>query len=81
MLNGLDSLYDIDTLRPLVDQIGRMSGRACERHARSFRIVADHANAACHLAADGVEPANIERGYVLRRLIRAGCSPRPPPRH
>ena len=70
MLNGLDSVYDIDTLRPLVDQIGRMSGRACERHARSFRIVADHANAACHLAADGVEPANIERGYVLRRLIR-----------
>ena len=70
MLNGLDSVYDIDTLRPLVDQIGCMSGRACERHARSFRIVADHANAACFLAAGGVEPANVERGYVLRRLIR-----------
>ena len=70
LLNGLDSVCDIDTLRPLVDQIGRLSGRAYDSQPQSFRIIADHANAACHLAADGVEPANTERGYVLRRLIR-----------
>ena len=70
VLNGLDSIYEIDSLCPLIEQIGHLSGLDYPSHCESFRILADHATAACHLIADGVVPANVEQGYVLRRLIR-----------
>ncbi|MEK7108990.1 MAG: alanine--tRNA ligase-related protein, partial [Patescibacteria group bacterium] len=37
---------------------------------KAFRIVADHIKAAVFLIGDGVRPANVERGYVVRRLVR-----------
>lgn len=70
VLNGLESIYDIDTLCPLIEQIGHLSGQDYRDHLVPFRIVADHVNAACHLVAGGVFPSNVEQGYVLRRLIR-----------
>jgi alanyl-tRNA synthetase len=70
VLNGVESVYDIDVLKPLIDCLANLSTRDHASIAVSFRIVADHVTSACHIIADGVAPANTERGYVLRRLIR-----------
>lgn len=70
VLNGVESVYDIDVLKPLIDCLANLSTRDHASIAVSFRIVADHVTSACPIIADGVAPANTERGYVLRRLIR-----------
>lgn len=69
VLNGLSSIYDIDSFVPLMDFIRTRTVKYDERHAR---IVADHMKAAAFLLADEhpVEPSNTDQGYVLRRLIR-----------
>jgi alanyl-tRNA synthetase len=73
VLQGVDSVYDIDVLRPLVDLAEELSGTRYEEEpatTRAMRIVADHAKGATFLIADGVVPSNEERGYVLRRVLR-----------
>ena len=69
-LNRMDSVFETDVFASLIDRIGELSGRECENHPVSFRVVADHVRAAAHLLAEGLLPANVEQGYVLRRLIR-----------
>ena len=72
-VNGLDSVYATDPLRPLLAAVGDGpcgEQRDNPRDEQSRRIVVDHARAALFIAADGIEPSNTERGYVLRRLVR-----------
>jgi alanyl-tRNA synthetase len=66
-LNGLGSVYEVDTLRPLLEELGRLATAPAERE---LRVVTDHVRAACLVIADGVSPGNKDRGYVLRRLVR-----------
>jgi alanyl-tRNA synthetase len=68
-LNGLGSVYEVDTLRPLRDEL---RGLASAPHERELRVLTDHVRAACLVIADGVAPSNKDRGYVLRRLVRRG---------
>ena len=74
ILQGVDSVFDTDLLRPLVDLAEELSGRALRRRAttatRAMRILADHSRGTVNLIADGVVPSNEERGYVLRRIMR-----------
>lgn len=67
VVNGLESIYETDLYRPLVAAVSREPSAAQDG---SVRIIADHVKAAVFLIADGVLPANKDRGYVLRRLIR-----------
>lgn len=72
---GVENMYEIDQVRPVLDLAGEMSGvryGARDGHVDDvrLRIVADHVRSALMLIGDGVSPSNDGRGYVLRRLIR-----------
>ena len=75
VLQGVDSNYDTDVFRPLLEEIGRHSGH---RYGATLdgttdiamRVIADHVRALSFAIADGASPGNAGRGYVLRRLLR-----------
>ncbi len=66
-LNGFSDVYEIDMLKPLMEAVNRISKK---NEVRSKRIIVDHLRAATFIMNEGIVPSNIERGYVLRRLIR-----------
>ncbi|WP_280460110.1 alanine--tRNA ligase [Nocardia carnea] len=73
LLQGVDNVYETDLLRPLIDKAEELTGRSYGvEHADDvrFRVIADHARTSAMLIADGVNPGNDGRGYVLRRLLR-----------
>src|SRR6185295_10814001 len=73
VLQGKQSNYDTDLLRPLITRVEELSGKTYGRDEEadvSMRVIADHARAATFLIADGVTPSNEWRGYVLRRIMR-----------
>jgi alanyl-tRNA synthetase len=70
---GVDNLYEIDQVRPVLDMAAELSGRrygADHGDDVRMRVVADHVRSALMLMADGVRPSNEGRGYILRRLLR-----------
>ncbi|MFV2001143.1 MAG: alanine--tRNA ligase [Acidimicrobiia bacterium] len=73
LMQGVDSVFDTDTLRAIMSvgerQTGVVFGTA-DKSDISLRILADHARAVTFLISDGVVPSNQGRGYVLRRLLR-----------
>ena len=72
VLQGKNDDYETDLFAPIIKSIEELSGKSYSgtENKRSIRVVADHMRAVAFLIADGVIPANVERGYVLRRLIR-----------
>lgn len=63
-------MFKISVLKPIIDNLERLSGKTYESHTESMRVVADHMRAAVFLAVDGVVPSNTAQGYVMRRLMR-----------
>ena len=70
VLSGKENVFDTDLFLPIFSKIEEISGIKYEERKKPFRIIADHIKAAVFIIADGIEPSNTERGYVLRRLIR-----------
>ncbi len=73
LLQGVDNVYETDLMRPIIDKAEELTGRSYGvEHTDDvrFRVIADHARTAAMLIADGVNPGNDGRGYVLRRLLR-----------
>jgi alanyl-tRNA synthetase len=73
VLQGANSVFDTDLLRPLVETAERLTDRnygSDRRDDVSLRIMAEHGRATTFLIADGVLPSNEGRGYVLRRMLR-----------
>ena len=73
LLQGVENIYEIDQVRPLVDLSAKLSGKtygADESDDVRMRVIADHIRSALMLMSDGVTPSNEGRGYVLRRLLR-----------
>jgi len=73
ILQGKCSNYDTDVFAGLLNAAAQRAGdRYGQDEERDFsmRVIADHSRAFCFLVADGIVPANDNRGYVLRRLLR-----------
>ncbi len=73
VLQGVQSNFDTDLLRPIIARLEDLAGMAYgQDNAKNvaFRVIADHARATAFLMADGVLPSNEGRGYVLRRIMR-----------
>src|SRR4051794_5576895 len=73
LLQGVNNLYEIDEVAPVLyraaDLAGIAYGRDHEDDVR-LRVVADHVRSGLMLIGDGVTPGNEGRGYILRRLLR-----------
>ena len=73
VMQDVDSVFDIDTMKAIRDKICEMSGKKYQVDALddvSIRLITDHIRSSTFLVSDGVTPSNEGRGYVLRRLIR-----------
>ena len=74
VLQGVESNYDTDLFRPLIDAAAVLAGGAPYGQRgegdTALRVIADHLRAVTFLLADGVIPSNEGRGYVLRRILR-----------
>jgi alanyl-tRNA synthetase len=70
MANSKKAVFETELFQPIFQKIEEISGKEYNGNEKSFRIIADHIKAATFMIADGVEPLNVGRGYVLRRLIR-----------
>ncbi len=73
VLQGVDNLFEVDTVRKILDTVCSISGKNYgddEDNDVSIRVVTDHIRSATFMICDGVSPSNEGRGYVLRRIIR-----------
>lgn len=83
--NAKISNYETDIFRPIFDEIGKLSGKTygCtlpvsgstgdteqEKADVAFRVIADHIRTLSFAIADGIQPGNTDRNYVLRRILR-----------
>ena len=81
LLQGVDNMYEIDEVRPVLAKAAELTGKtygahsghaATESHPDDvrLRVIADHVRTALMIIGDGVTPSNEGRGYVLRRIMR-----------
>ena len=69
VMQGVHSNYEIDLFRDLIGAAAEATGTT-DLTANSLKVIADHIRATSFLIADGVQPSNEGRGYVLRRIMR-----------
>ncbi|AJE86814.1 MULTISPECIES: alanine--tRNA ligase [Streptomyces] len=73
ILQGVQNMYETDTLRVVIDKATELTGvayGAAPGSDVSLRVIADHMRTSAMLIGDGVTPGNEGRGYVLRRIMR-----------
>ena len=79
------SNYETDIFRPIFDKLEKLSGEKYnstlprtgstgesdwEKVDVAFRVIADHIRTLSFAIADGIQPGNNDRNYVLRRILR-----------
>ncbi len=71
---GVDSVFETDVLRALIGRVEEVSGKKYFPNdpilAPAFRVIADHLRTLAFAIADGAQPSNLDRGYVLRKVLR-----------
>ena len=76
IVQDVDSMFDIDTLKALRDHVCRLAGveyGKTDDQDVSIRVITDHIRSVTFMISDGIMPSNEGRGYVLRRLLRRAC--------
>ena len=76
IVQDVDSMFDIDTLKALRDHVCNMAGVEYQKDDNtdtSIRVLTDHIRSVTFMISDGILPSNSGRGYVLRRLLRRAC--------
>lgn len=76
VVQEVDSIFDVDTLKALRDHICQLAGTEYGKDAQadiSIRVITDHTRSVTFMISDGIMPSNEGRGYVLRRLLRRAC--------
>lgn len=70
----VDSVFETDILRGLISSVEKLSGITYQGNDignnAAFRVIADHLRCLAFAIADGVQPSNVDRGYVLRKVLR-----------
>ena len=69
----VNSLFDVDTVMNITNHVTQITGASYGQSSKndvSLRVITDHIRASTFMIADGVQPTNEGRGYVLRRLLR-----------
>lgn len=71
---GVDSVFETDVLRSLIAKVEEVSGKTYSTDdpvlSPAFRVIADHLRTLAFAIADGAQPSNLDRGYVLRKVLR-----------
>ena len=73
IVQEVDSMFDIDTMKALRDHVCRLANAEYGRDEEtdvSLRVITDHIRSVTFMISDGIMPSNEGRGYVLRRLLR-----------
>ena len=76
IVQDVDSIFDVDTLKALREHVCALSGAVYgEDYSKdvSIRVITDHIRSVTFMISDGIIPSNNGRGYVLRRLLRRAC--------
>lgn len=68
LLQGEETPFDTELFKPVMDKLQELAGENDSIESR--RIVAEHLRASMMIIQDGGLPSNVDRGYILRRLIR-----------
>ncbi len=73
VIQGVDNLFEVDTVQNVLQQIASIAGKKYHDDAKndiSIRVVTDHIRSTTFMIGDGIMPSNEGKGYVLRRLLR-----------
>ncbi|MBN1394499.1 MAG: alanine--tRNA ligase [Pirellulales bacterium] len=73
VLQGVETNFHIDVLRPLVEAAGevcKVKYNPDDENGRRLRRIADHVRACAFAVHENVYPGNKKQGYVIRRLLR-----------
>lgn len=74
LITDVDSVFETDVLRGLIAQVEQVSGKKYEpsdhHTSAAFRVIADHLRSLSFAIVDGAQPSNVDRGYVLRKILR-----------
>jgi alanyl-tRNA synthetase len=65
-----ESVFETDLFEPIIKEIEKKASKSYNSDLKSYRIISDHIKSAVFLISEGIFPSNVERGYVLRRILR-----------